>query len=167
MSKKVFTADVAQLLKLVTHSIYSNKEIFLRELIANANDALQKAKILASGDANYLGDQVNLQITIATDKDAKTITITDTGIGMTMTDVEKHIGTIAQSGTKSFLEKMKDMKDVDNNLVGQFGIGFYSAFMVADRVEIHTKSNDSDTGVHRSSTGDDAYEIEKCNKSDR
>lgn len=167
MSKKVFTADVAQLLKLVTHSIYSNKEIFLRELIANANDALQKAKILAAGDANYLGDQVDLQITIATDKDAKTITITDTGIGMTVQDVEKHIGTIAQSGTKSFLEKMKDMKDVDNNLVGQFGIGFYSAFMVADRVEIYTKSNDSEKWVHRSSTGDDAYEIEEVEKSDR
>ncbi len=91
MSKKTFSADVTQLLKLVTHSIYSNKEIFVRELIANANDALQKAKILAAGDANYLGDEVDLNIKISLNKEAKTLTITDTGIGMTSEDVENHI----------------------------------------------------------------------------
>lgn len=167
MSKKTFSADVAQLLKLVTHSIYSNKEIFIRELIANANDAIQKAKILAAGDATYLGDEIDLQISISLDKDAKTLTIQDTGIGMTMEDVENHIGTIAKSGTKSFLEKIKDMKDTPNNLVGQFGIGFYSAFMVADKVEIFTKSNESWKGVYRSSTGDAEYEIKEDKKSDR
>ena len=166
MSKKTFSADVAQLLKLVTHSIYSNKEIFIRELIANANDAIQKAKILAAGDASYLGDEIDFSIKITLDKDTKTLTIEDTGIGMSSEDVEAHIGTIAKSGTKSFLEKLKDMKDTPNNLVGQFGIGFYSAFMVADKVELFTKSNDSD-GVYRSSTGDADYEIEENDKSDR
>ena len=166
MSKKTFSADVAQLLKLVTHSIYSNKEIFIRELIANANDAIQKAKILAAGDAGYLGDEVDLSIKITLDKDKKTLTLEDTGIGMSSEDVEAHIGTIAKSGTKSFLEKLKDMKDTPNNLVGQFGIGFYSAFMVADKVEIFTKANSND-GVYRSSTGDADYEIEKNDKSDR
>jgi HSP90 family molecular chaperone len=122
MSKKTFSADVAQLLKLVTHSIYSNKEIFIRELIANANDAIQKAKILAAGDAKYLGDEIELNIKITLDKDKKILILEDTGIGMTMEDVEAHIGTIAKSGTKSFLEKLKDMKDTPNNLVGQFGI---------------------------------------------
>lgn len=166
MSKKTFSADVAQLLKLVTHSIYSNKEIFLRELIANANDAIQKAKILAAGDASYLGDEIDLNIKITLDKDKKTLTLEDTGIGMSSEEVEAHIGTIAKSGTKSFLEKLKDMKDTPNNLVGQFGIGFYSAFMVADKVEIFTKANGND-GVYRSSTGDADYEIEKNDKSDR
>ncbi len=166
MSKKTFSADVAQLLKLVTHSIYSNKEIFIRELIANANDAIQKTKILAAGDASYLGDEIDLNIKITIDKDKKTLTLEDTGIGMSSEDVEAHIGTIAKSGTKSFLEKLKDIKDTPNNLVGQFGIGFYSAFMVADKVEIFTKANGSD-GVYRSSTGDADYEIEKNDKSDR
>jgi len=122
MSKKTFSADVAQLLKLVTHSIYSNKEIFIRELIANANDAIQKAKILAAGNASYLGDEIDFSIKITLDKDTRTLTIEDTGIGMSSEDVEAHIGTIAKSGTKSFLEKLKDMKDTPNNLVGQFGI---------------------------------------------
>ncbi len=122
MSKKTFSADVAQLLKLVTHSIYSNKEIFIRELIANANDAIQKAKILAAGDANYLGDDVDFAISIRIDKKNKIIHIQDNGIGMSSEDIEAHIGTIAKSGTKSFLEKLKDMKDTPNNLVGQFGI---------------------------------------------
>ena len=167
MSKKTFSADVAQLLKLVTHSIYSNKEIFIRELIANANDAIQKAKILSAGDSNYLWDEIDLNIKISIDKDTKTLTLTDTGIGMTIEDVENNIWTIAKSGTKSFLEKLKDMKDTPNNLVGQFGIGFYSAFMVADKVEIYTKSNDSKTGVYRSSTWDADYEIKEDKKAER
>lgn len=166
MSKKTFSADVAQLLKLVTHSIYSNKEIFIRELIANANDAIQKAKILAAWDASYLWNEVDFHIKISLNKDKKTLTIEDSGIGMTTEDVENHIGTIAKSGTKSFLEKLKDMKDTPNNLVGQFGIGFYSAFMVADKVEIFTKSNNG-PWVYRSSNGDADYEIEKNEKSDR
>ena len=167
MSKKTFSTDVAQLLKLVTHSIYSNKEIFVRELIANANDALQKAKILSAGDANYLWDEIDLHIKISIDKQFKTLTIEDSGIGMTSKDVENHIGTIAKSGTKSFLEKLKDIKDTPNNLVGQFGIGFYSTFMVANKVEIFTKSNESKSGVYRSSQGDADYEIQDIKKSDR
>lgn len=116
-----FDADVSQLIHLVTHSIYSTKEVFLRELLANANDALQKAKLLAAQDPAYLGDETDLHIHIDVDTEKKTITITDTGVGMTRDEVISNLGTIAKSGTKAFLEQMKQAKE-DNALVGQFGI---------------------------------------------
>ncbi|MBP6256322.1 ATP-binding protein [Patescibacteria group bacterium] len=134
-----FDADVSQLIHLVTHSIYSTKEVFLRELLANANDAIQKAKLLAAQDPAYLGDETDLTISIAVDTDKKIITITDTGVGMTEEEVISNLGTIAKSGTKAFLEQMKQAKE-DNALVGQFGIGFYSSFMVAHTVTVETKS---------------------------
>ncbi len=107
MSNKQFSADVEQLIQLVTHSIYSNKEIFLRELISNANDAIQKAKLKAAQDADYLGDNHEFNITIDLDTKKNIITLKDNGIGMTTTEVEKNIGTIAKSGTKEFVEKLK------------------------------------------------------------
>lgn len=113
-----FDADVAQLINLVTHSIYSNKEIFLRELISNANDAIQKAQFLAAQDAHYLGEDHKMAITITIDNEKKILILNDNGIGMTREEVQKHIGTIAKSGTKEFVEKLKDAKD--NNLIGQF-----------------------------------------------
>jgi molecular chaperone HtpG len=134
-----FDADVSQLIHLVTHSIYSTKEVFLRELLANANDAIQKAKLLAAQNPAYLGDETDLTISIAVDTDKKIITITDTGVGMTEEEVISNLGTIAKSGTKAFLEQMKQAKE-DNALVGQFGIGFYSSFMVAQTVTVETKS---------------------------
>jgi len=174
--KKHFTADVEQLIQLVTHSIYSNKEIFLRELISNANDAIQKAKFKASEDSNYLGDEVDLHIKISVDPEAKIITIEDTGIWMTEPELEKNIWTIASSGTKSFLEKIKTQNSTDAinristdnmDLIWQFGIGFYSAFMVADKVEVETKSNDSDKAHLRISEGKGDYEIKKSDKKSR
>lgn len=161
-----FDADVSQLIHLVTHSIYSNKEVFLRELLANANDAIQKAKLLAASDAQYLGDETALEVRLDVDTEKKTITLTDTGVGMTREEVINHLGTIAKSGTKAFLEQMEQAK-VDNALVGQFGIGFYSAFMVADKVTVETKSNASDEATLRSSTGGGSYELEASDKTTR
>jgi len=161
-----FDADVSQLIHLVTHSIYSTKEVFLRELLANANDALQKAKLLAAQDPSYLGNETDLTITITTDTEKKTITISDTGIGMTKDEVISNLGTIAKSGTKAFLEQMKQAKD-DNALVGQFGIGFYSAFMVADTVTVETKSATSDQAILWSSNGKWGYEITESTKTTR
>lgn len=161
-----FDADVSQLIHLVTHSIYSTKEVFLRELLANANDAIQKAKLLAAQDAGYLGDETTLDIHIAVDTDKKIITITDTGVGMTQDDVITNLGTIAKSGTKAFLEQMKQAKE-DNALVGQFGIGFYSAFMVAEKVTVETKAAWDAPAVLRSSDGKGSYEIAESTKNTR
>lgn len=168
-----FDADVAQLIKLVTHSIYSNTDIFLRELISNSNDACQKARLLSLQDTDYLGTETDLNITLDVDKDTKTLTITDTGIGMSREDVITHIWTIAKSGTKAFMENLqkaqKDKKDpVDwgSDLIGQFGIWFYSAFMVAKKVVLETKTNGHDA-VMRSSTWDGSYEIGDSTKTIR
>lgn len=176
-----FDADVAQLIKLVTHSIYSNTDIFLRELLSNSNDAIQKARMLSLQDTSYLWDETDLQITIETDPDAKTITITDTGIGMSRDEVISNIGTIAKSWTKAFLESLeknakakkdakKDKKNeswsTSSDLIGQFGIGFYSSFMVAKKVELETKANGSDA-VKWTSEGDGAYELADSDKKTR
>ena len=168
-----FDADVAQLIKLVTHSIYSNTDIFLRELISNSNDACQKARLMSLQDTDYLGTETELKITLDIDKDAKTVTITDTGIGMSREDVITHIWTIAKSGTKAFMENLqkaqKDKKDAADgwsDLIGQFGIWFYSAFMVAKKVTLETKANGHDA-VLRSSTWDGSYEIEDSDKTTR
>ena len=170
--EKQFDADVSQLIKLVTHSIYSHKEIFLRELIANANDALQKAKLKWLEDANYLGDDHELRIFVDVNKDKKIITLIDNGIGMTPEEVEDNIGTIAKSGTKKFLEQLqqaekKKDENQENNLIGQFGIWFYSVFMVAKHVELETKSNESDKATLRTSTGEGSYEISDSDKTTR
>lgn len=161
-----FDADVSQLIHLVTHSIYSTKEVFLRELLANANDAIQKAKLLAAQDPAYLGDETDLTISIAVDTDKKIITITDTGVGMSEEEVISNLGTIAKSGTKAFLEQMKQAKE-DNALVGQFGIGFYSSFMVAHTVTVETKSAWDAPAVLRSSDGKWSYELTKSTKTTR
>lgn len=118
MPKHEFNADVNQLIELVTHSIYSNKEIFLRELLSNASDALSKAQLKSLQDTNYLKDDINLQITVDVNAKEKLIVIKDNGIGMTKEEVIENIGTIAKSGTKKFIQEMK--KDHNNNLIGQF-----------------------------------------------
>ncbi|PKI64233.1 hypothetical protein CRG98_015420, partial [Punica granatum] len=145
--KYEYQAEVSRLMDLIVNSLYSNKEVFLRELISNASDALDKLRFLSVTDPEILkGAEMDLDIRIQTDKDNGIVTITDTGIGMTRQELVDCLGTIAQSGTAKFLKALKDSKDSgsDSNLIGQFGVGFYSAFLVADRVVVSTKSPKSD-----------------------
>lgn len=144
--KYEYQAEVSRLMDLIVNSLYSNKEVFLRELISNASDALDKLRFLSVTEPDLLKEAVDLDIRIQTDKDNGIITITDSGIGMTRQELVDCLGTIAQSGTAKFLKALKESKDAgaDSNLIGQFGVGFYSAFLVADRVEVSTKSPRSD-----------------------
>ncbi|XP_050221462.1 heat shock protein 90-5, chloroplastic [Mercurialis annua] len=141
-----YQAEVSRLLDLIVHSLYSHKEVFLRELVSNASDALDKLRFLSVTDPSLLGDAGDLEIRIKSDPDNGIITITDTGIGMTREELIDCLGTIAQSGTSKFLKAIKENQDVgkDNSLIGQFGVGFYSAFLVADKVVVSTKSPKSD-----------------------
>uniref|UniRef100_A0A1J3HZP5 Heat shock cognate 90 kDa protein n=1 Tax=Noccaea caerulescens TaxID=107243 RepID=A0A1J3HZP5_NOCCA len=141
-----YQAEVSRLLDLIVHSLYSHKEVFLRELVSNASDALDKLRFLSVTEPSLLGDGGELEIRIKPDPDNGTITITDTGIGMTKEELIDCLGTIAQSGTSKFLKALKENKDLgaDNGLIGQFGVGFYSAFLVAEKVVVSTKSPKSD-----------------------
>ncbi len=164
-----FQTEVKHLLHLMIHSLYSNKEIFLRELISNASDAADKLRFEAlSNDSLYDGDS-ELKIRIAFDKDAKTITISDNGIGMTRSEVQEHIGTIAKSGTKQFFEALTGEQAKDSELIGQFGVGFYSAFIVADKVTLTTRKAGatSSEGVRWESAGEGDYSIESVEKATR
>ena len=163
-----FEAETGKILELLTHSIYSNKEIFLRELISNASDAIDKARIKSLTDTTYLWADSAFKITVDVDSKAQTITITDNGIGMSEAEVHDHIGTIAKSGTKDFIEKLKEAKEQSENaLIGQFGVGFYSAFMIADKVTLETKSNESKTATIWESDGKGSYEVTPGTKTDR
>lgn len=144
--KYEYQAEVSRLMDLIVNSLYSNKEVFLRELISNASDALDKLRFLSVTNSELIKDEVDLDIRIQADKDNGIITITDSGIGMTREELVDCLGTIAQSGTAKFLKALKESKDAgaDSNLIGQFGVGFYSAFLVADRVVVSTKSPKSD-----------------------
>jgi molecular chaperone HtpG len=154
---KPFKTEVRQLLDLVIHSLYSKKEIFLRELVSNASDAIDRARFEALTDTSILSDGETFQITIAPNKEARTLTITDNGIGMDSAEVEANIGTIASSGTKAFLAALKEAANKPE-MIGQFGVGFYAAFMVADRVEVVTRRAGR-PAVHWVSSGDGEYEI--------
>lgn len=164
---KAFQAETKELLNLMIHSIYTNKEIFLRELISNASDAIDKLKFEALTDSNLLKDDNNFKITISIDKDKKEIMISDNGIGMTYEEVAENIGTIAKSGSKAFKEKLENISKDNIDIIGQFGVGFYSGFMVADKITLITKSAKSDMGVKWSSNGDGSYEIEEVEKETR
>ena len=164
-----FQTEVTQLLDLMIHSLYSNKEIFMRELISNASDASDKLRFDAlSNDALYEGD-AELKIKVDFDKDAKTITITDNGIGMNRDEVIENIGTIANSGTKKFFEKMTGDQSKDSQLIGQFGVGFYSSFIVADKVTLRTRraGDDAAEGVEWESQGKGEFTIENIDKETR
>jgi len=166
---KHFRTEVQQLLDLVIHSLYSNKEIFLRELISNASDAVDKARFESHTDQSILEDDAEWKIKLIPDKEAGTLTIRDNGIGMTMEEVETNIGTIAQSGTKAFLQGLKEQSVKDHpELIGQFGVGFYASFMAADRVTLITRRAGDKTAATRwESIGDGTYTIEECEKETR
>ncbi|MFJ6785229.1 molecular chaperone HtpG [Streptomyces yangpuensis] len=158
-----FQAETRQLLRLVIHSIYSNKDIFLRELISNASDALDKLRLASLTDASLTENgTADLHISLEVDKNARTLTVRDNGIGMTRDDVVELIGTIAKSGTAALLEKIKESKDAatTESLIGQFGVGFYSAFMVADKVTVHTRRAGTDSGTQWESDGEGSYTIQ-------
>ncbi|MCP8940144.1 molecular chaperone HtpG [Alsobacter sp. SYSU M60028] len=154
-----FEADVSRLLHLMVHSVYSERDIFLRELVANAADACEKLRTLALQDHALLGNDPDLRITIAADPDAKTLTVADNGIGMNRDDLADALGTIARSGTRAFLDQLGEQGD-GSRLIGQFGVGFYSAFMVADRVDVVTRKAGESAAWRWSSDGQGSYTIE-------
>lgn len=156
---KQFKTESTRILDLMINSIYTNKEIFLRELISNASDAIDKLKFISLTDGTVNSD---FKIKIDIDKEKRTLTITDNGIGMSEEDLEKNLGTIAESGTLAF--KLKNENKTDAELIGQFGVGFYSAFMVADKIEVTTKAFNGGSGLKWTSSGAEGYEIEKADK---
>src|SRR5204863_6790665 len=159
--KHQFQAEIQQLLDIVIHSLYTDKEIFVRELISNGADALEKLRFLQASGQPVFQPELALKISIDTDETANTVTITDTGIGMTHGELIENLGTIAHSGSKAFLKSLTEEKKPDLNLIGQFGVGFYSAFMVADKVIVETRAAASDEqGWRWTSTGGGGYEIE-------
>lgn len=164
-----FETEVKHLLHLMIHSLYSNKEIFLRELISNASDAADKLRFEALSDDSLYENNSELKIRLAFDKDARTITISDNGIGMTRAEVQEHIGTIAKSGTKQFFQSLTGEQAKDSELIGQFGVGFYSAFIVADKVTLTTRRAGAahDHGVRWESAGEGDYSIENIIKESR
>ena len=164
-----FQAEVKQLLQLMIHSLYSNKEIFLRELVSNASDAADKLRFLALSDSSLYDNDGDLRVRISLDEAAKTITISDNGIGMTRDEVISHLGTIAKSGTKEFFSQLSGEASKDSQLIGQFGVGFYSAFIVADKVTVRTRKagQAADSAVEWESAGEGEYSISPIVKAGR
>ena len=164
-----FQAEVKQLLHLMIHSLYSNREIFLRELISNASDAADKLRFAAIADPGLLESQPELEIHVSADSEAGTVTITDTGIGMSRDDVISQLGTIARSGTAEFIRNMADGERRDARLIGQFGVGFYSSFIVADKVDVFSRRAGlpATQAVHWSSDGEGEFTVENIERSER
>jgi molecular chaperone HtpG len=165
MSKREFQTEVNQLLQLIIHSLYSHPEIFLRELISNSSDALDRLRLLTLTDDGYKGLPFNPRIDLELDEENKTLTIADTGIGMNEEDLISHLGTIARSGTKTFLSQLSADAKKDSNLIGQFGVGFYSAFMVADRVEVVSRKAGEEQAWRWVSDGQTGFDIEPAERS--
>ncbi len=161
-----FQAEAKQVLELMIHSVYSDKDVFLRELISNASDALDKVRLESLLNKEVEIDTSDLHIFLEADPEQRTLTLKDNGIGMSRDEVVKLIGTIAKSGTKEFLTALKESKDQDVSaeLIGQFGVGFYSSFMVAEKVELITRKPESDQAIHWASSGDGTYTIEECER---
>jgi molecular chaperone HtpG len=164
MAQHQFQTEVSQLLHLIIHSLYSNREIFLRELVSNASDALDKLKYLTVADEAYKSIVFDPRIDISFNRDQKTLTVSDTGIGMNEEDLITSLGTIARSGTRAFLEKLSADAKKDSNLIGQFGVGFYSAFMVADKIEVITRKAGEAAAWKWTSDGKESYEIETAQR---
>jgi len=164
MSKREFQTEVSQLLQLIVHSLYSHPEIFLRELISNSSDALDKLRHLTLVDEAYKALPFDPRIDLELDEDKKTLTISDTGIGMNEEDLVSHLGTIARSGTKNFLSQLSGDARKDSNLIGQFGVGFYSAFMVADKVEVVSRKASEEKAWRWTSDGKTGFNIEPAER---
>ena len=164
MAKREFQTEVSQLLQLIIHSLYSHPEIFLRELISNASDALDKLRHLTLTDDAFKAVPFDPRIDLELDEEAKTLTIADTGIGMNEEDLVSHLGTIARSGTKNFLAMLSGDAKKDSNLIGQFGVGFYSAFMVADKIEVISRKAGEELAWRWTSDGQTGFEIEPAER---
>ena len=164
MAKQEFQTEVNQLLQLIIHSLYSHPEIFLRELISNSSDALDKLRHLTLTDDAFKSVPFEPRIDLALDEENKTLTISDTGIGMNEEDLTQHLGTIARSGTKNFLSQLSGDARKDSNLIGQFGVGFYSAFMVADKIEVTSRKAGEDQAWKWTSDGKTGFDIEPAER---
>ncbi|MDR1575481.1 MAG: molecular chaperone HtpG [Treponema sp.] len=164
MAQHQFQTEVSRLLHLIIHSLYSNREIFLRELVSNASDALDKLKYLTVADDAFKTINFDPRIDISFNKDAKTLTVSDNGIGMDEADLIDSLGTIARSGTRAFLEKLAEDAKKDSNLIGQFGVGFYSAFMVAERIEVISRKAAGEAAWKWSSDGKESFDIESAGR---
>src|SRR5215475_2649009 len=165
MSKREFQTEVSQLLQLIVHSLYSHPEIFLRELVSNSSDALDKLRHLTLVDELYKSLPFDPRIDLELDEENKTLSISDSGIGMNEEDLVSHLGTIARFGTKNFLSQLSGDSRKDSNLIGQFGVGFYSAFMVADRVEVTSRKAGEDQAWRWVSDGTTGFDIEPAERS--
>ena len=167
--KHSFQAEVAQLLHLVTHSLYSNPDIFLRELISNASDACDKLRFEGINHPEYYENDPTLHVRVSLDKEAKTMTISDNGIGLSEEEAIDNLGTIAKSGTKDFMSKLSGDQKSDAQLIGQFGVGFYSGFIVADKITVESRRAGLDTseGVRWISGGTGDFEVEQIVKDSR
>src|ERR1700733_14004396 len=164
MSKREFQTEVNQLLQLIVHSLYSHPEIFLRELISNSSDALDKLHHLTLTEEAYKSLPFDPRIDLELDEEKKTLSIADTGIGMNEEDLASNLGTIARSGTKNFLSQLSGDARKDSNLIGQFGVGFYSAFMVADKVEVISRKAGEDQAWKWISDGKTGFEMEPAER---
>ena len=164
-----FQTEVRELLRLMIHSLYSHREIFLRELISNASDANDKLRFSALAQPELLAGESDLKIWVDYDADKKTLTIRDNGIGMTRDEAIAHLGTIAKSGTADFFKKLTGDQQKDSQLIGQFGVGFYSAFIVADEVEVHTRKagEPASSGVRWASKADGEFTVETIERAER
>ena len=165
MEMKQFQAESKRLLDMMINSIYTHKEIFLRELISNASDAIDKLYYRALKDGDTGLNRDDFSITIAADKDNRTLTITDNGVGMTKDELDNNLGVIAKSGSLNFKKENEKQEDID--IIGQFGVGFYSAFMVSDDVTVESRAFGSDEAWRWHSTGAEGYTIEPCEKAER
>ena len=167
MSKKQFKAESKRLLDLMINSIYTNKEIFLREIISNASDAIDKLCYLSLTDEQVGLNRADFRIDVSADKDARTITVKDNGIGMSMQEAENNLGVIAKSGSGAFKAEMDNAKAEDLSIIGQFGVGFYSAFMVSDKVTVLTRKYGEEKGVKWESSGADGYTVTEIDRDSR
>jgi len=164
-----YKAEMKQLLHLIVHSLYTHQEIFLRELVSNSSDALNKVRFRRLSDSNFLDADAPLKIMIEVDKDKELFSVEDTGIGMSKTDLINQLGTIASSGTLEILNQIRqNQASFDGNLIGQFGVGFYSVFMVTDEITVDTRNIENDSvGLRWKSVGDDKFSIEEIDKKER